>query len=310
MKDHAVVPRLLGGLVGLLGLAFVGRLVWTQRAELADTLVRIEVIWLVPALVLGIAGMSTIGWAWQGWVLRMGGRIALASALRAYFVGQLGKYVPGGVWAVVGRGEWARRAGVPRSSAYTSTMLSMGTAYVAGALVAALALLAQVGDPAGFAPGWLVLGVAALGPMGLLALHPGVMKWLAAAARRLSRGVVDVQAPSWGESAVMVARQLPAWLGIGGATWLLSVGLGADLDFLRVLLATCVSWVAGFLFLFVPGGIGIREAAFVGVLGQDPVVATVALAARLLFVVVDVTGAAGASLVASRIDARVPRGVG
>lgn len=300
MKDRAHVSRLVGGLVGLIGLAFVGRLVWTQRAELAETLGRAELAWLLPALVIGVLGLSTIGWSWQGLVLRMGGRIGLASALRAYFVGQLGKYVPGGIWAVVGRGEWARRSGVSGSSAYASTLLSMGTAYVAGALVAALAMLAQLDDAAGLARGWLVLGVVALAPIGLVALHPRLFAGLATVARRLSRGRVEVPVLPWGESAVIVARQLPAWVGIGGATWLLSVGLGADLGFMRVLLATCVSWVAGFLFVPVPGGIGIREAAFVGVLGQDPVVATVALAARLLFILVDVTGAACASLVASR----------
>lgn len=297
MITRAHVPRIVGGLVGLVGLGFVARLVWTQRDELIDTLGQAQPGLLVLALGAGVAGLSVIGWAWQGLVLRLGGRIGVVSALRGYFVGQLGKYVPGGVWAVVGRGEWARRDGVAGPVAYASTMLSMVTAYVAGSLMAGIALLGTSTGPASFGRQWLVAGVVALGPLGLLCLHPRILHTMAKHARRLSKRELALDVLPWGQSLIIVVRQLAAWLGIGTATWLVSVGLGADLPYGMVMLATCVSWVAGFLFLPVPGGIGIREAAFVAVLGQDPVVATVALAARLLFIVADVTGAGVATSV-------------
>lgn len=297
------VPRIVGGLVGLLGLAFVLRLVWTTRDELGATLAQAQPALLAVALVAGTAGMGVIGLAWRVLVDRLGDRIDLVPALRAYFVGQLGKYVPGGVWAVVGRGEWARREGVTGTVAYASTMLSMITTYLAASFMAGIALVLGGGLPTG-ASGWLVLGVVALGPLGLLALHPRIWDGLAGLARRVSRRELRLKVLPWPVSAGIVARQLGAWAGIGAATWLVAIGLGADLDPWRVLLATCVSWVAGFLFLPVPGGIGIREAAFVGVLGQDPVVATVALAARLLFVLVDLTGAGLSTLVVGR--ARIP----
>lgn len=299
MTARRRIPRIIGGLVGLLGLAFVVRLVWRFREDLVDTLSRAQPAWLLVALVVGVCGMSVIGLAWRRLVQQMGGDIDRASALRAYFVGQLGKYVPGGVWAVVGRGEWARREGVAGTVAYASTMLSMITAYVAASLVAGIALVVDGGALDGANP-WLVAGVVALGPLGLLGLHPRLLGWGADLARRVSHRELQLEVLPWPQALGVVARQLLAWIGIGGATWLVTVGLGADLSFVRVLLATCVSWVAGFLFLPVPGGIGIREAAFVGVLGQDPIVATVALAARLLFIVVDVTGAGSATLAASR----------
>lgn len=295
MSTPANIPRMIGGLVGLLGLGFVLRLAWSQRTSLAATLSESRPAWLLVALVVGLMGMSVIGVSWHVLVARMGGTMDTVSALRAYFVGQLGKYVPGGVWAVVGRGEWARRDGVPGAVAYASTMLSMITAYVAGALVAAAALLASGGIP-GSGSRWLVAAVIALGPLGLLGLHPAILARAVGMARRVSSRELRLDVLAWPESIGVVARQFLAWLGIGGATWVVSVALGADLGFWEVVLATCVSWVTGFLFLPVPGGIGIREAAFVGVLGQDPVVATVALAARLLFVVVDTTGAGVATI--------------
>jgi hypothetical protein len=52
-----------------------------------------------------------------------------------------------------------------------------------------------------------------------------------------------------------------------------------------------LSWVAGLAAVPVPAGAGIREATFVALAGLSVVAATVAMAGRLLFIVVDVLGA-------------------
>jgi uncharacterized membrane protein YbhN (UPF0104 family) len=63
---------------------------------------------------------------------------------------------------------------------------------------------------------------------------------------------------------------------------------------LAVAPAAILSWIVGFVSVPVPGGIGVREAAFVAVVGTIPtgVRATVAVAARLCFILVDTGGAA------------------
>ena len=62
---------------------------------------------------------------------------------------------------------------------------------------------------------------------------------------------------------------------------------------LEVGTAAVLSWVVGFVLVPVPGGVGVREAAFVAAAGSlDPgIAAAVALAARALFVLVDAAGA-------------------
>lgn len=287
---------LVGAAVGVLGLGFVGRVMWRQRDVVAETLARAEPAWLVAAVLVGVLGLSVIGWAWTSFVRALGSHIRLVPALHAYYLGQLGKYVPGGVWAVVGRGEWARRAGVPGAVAYSSTMLSMGTAYVAASVVAGSTLLVTGRIDT---VGWVGLGVVALGPLGILALHPRVVAAAAELVRRLGGREIRLDVPAWGESVGIVAWQTTAWIGIGTGTWLTGTGLGMDLPWTSLLVATCVSWTAGFLFLPAPGGIGIREAAFVAVLGGTPESAALALSARLVFVVADVVGAGATTVVAT-----------
>ena len=66
-----------------------------------------------------------------------------------FFVGQLGKYVPGGIWPIVGQAELAARDGVTRSTAYRSTALSMvATLLGAAAVAAAAGLVAPSGSRA------------------------------------------------------------------------------------------------------------------------------------------------------------------
>ena len=298
MSTRKRLSGLLGFGIGLVGLGFVVRLVIRERETLAELAADGNPVWFVAALVAGLAGMTGIGLTWGVIVRELDRPLPLPDTLRGYFVGQLGKYVPGGVWAVMGRGEWAIRSGVGRGAAYLSTLLSIVTTYLAASAVVAGALLV------GARPvdnGLVVLGVALLAPAGLVAMHPRLFSLgLGLVDRVRRRAASSISVPAWPTSVAFVGRQLPSWLLISAATWAVARGLGVDIGGTSLVLATCTSWVAGFLFLPTPGGIGIREAVFVAVLGGDGVVAGVALGARVVFVLVDAIGAGLSSAVAAR----------
>ena len=304
--------RLAGIAVGLAGLAFVVRLVLRERVALAALVRDVELAWLAAAVGAGLAGMAGIGLTWGAIVQRLDRRapgdrgqsegLTTARVLRGSFVGQLGKYVPGAVWGVVGRGAWARRDGVAPPAAYGSALLSMVTAYLAACAVAAACLPVVWGLRADLVPiagRWVAVGVGLLAPLGLIALHP---RWSAPLLRLFERRTgreIPLRLLPWRASAGFVARQVPSWLLVSAATWATARGLGVELGPGAVTLATCVSWVVGFLAVPVPGGLGVRETVFVALLQGDGAVATVALAARLVFVLVDATGAGGAWLLAA-----------
>jgi len=292
------VSSLLGGLIGLVGLGFVVRLMLRERDAIAQLAADGNPWWFLGALLAGLAAMTGIGLTWGVIVRDLDRPLPTTETLRSYFVGQLGKYVPGGVWAVMGRGEWATRAGVRRGPAYLSTLLSIVTTYLAASSMVAVAFILGA-RPLGSAP--LAVAVALLAPAGLLAMHPRLFAMALRLLARFRRATTaSLVPPSWSQSMGYVARQLPTWLLITVATWGVARGLGVDVDFPVLMLATCTSWVAGFLFLPTPGGIGIREAVFVAVLGGEGVMAGVALGARLVFVLVDAIGAGGTSAAATR----------
>jgi glycosyltransferase 2 family protein len=100
-----------------------------------------------------------------------------------------------------------------------------------------------------------------------------------------------------------------AWLGYGAALWLLARGLlpEAGLEPGLAVAVFTASYLAGFLALFAPGGLGVREALFILML-QRPLgigaATALAIASRLLLTITEF-GAAVPFLVLTRWRARV-----
>ena len=286
----------VGIVIAVLGFGFVVQRVIVNWDDVSDAMRDASGVWIVPAFVLAAAGMTVVALAWRHVLAALGARVAGRDAVRWYFPGELGKYVPGGIWPVVGRAELARRGGIRRGVAYASVALSLGALYLAAIAVVAAALpleLAATND----SPAPLV--VALLLPLGIVALHPRVLHTLHSWAQRVMRRDFEVDIPSWRTSLVLVARYLPAWALIGTATWCVARAFDAHAPFGRVFVAAVVSWVVGFLLVPVPGGVGVREAVFVAVAGLSVGIgAAVALVARLIFMAVDAGGALLAPVVA------------
>ena len=297
------IIRSLGVIIAVLGVLFVTRELVASWDDVRAAIAGASLPMLLAALVVGSGGMLIIGLGWRLWLAVLGARRPARDTLQWYYVGQLGKYVPGGIWPVIGRSEMARRGGVPPSVGYSSTVLSLGVTYLAAILTVAIALAA--GAAGGEGVPWRP--VLVLLPLGVLALNPRILAAVLRLARRVSRRALDIPVPRWGTSVWLLIWHVPAWLAIGTATWLVAVALDTSTpDFRNILFATVLSWVVGFLVVPAPGGIGVREAIFVAAatsMSSAGVAAAVAVVARVIFILVDVLSA-GASTAIVRARAR------
>jgi glycosyltransferase 2 family protein len=258
----------------------------------------LAVIWLMYALLI-------LGWRsmLSGWGQRLDGW----SAARIWVLSSLGKYIPGKVWAVAGMALLSQRAGVAAwaatGSAVVMQVLAIGTgAAVAGLAGARLLESAQPGTGA-----VLVLLVAgAIITVGLLLWPPFLRRLLRLAAPQ----AVGERQPTGRGIVVGIATNLIAWLGYGLALWLLGRGLlpASGLGIRLAIAVFTASYLAGFLALFAPGGIGVREGLFILML-QGPLgvgaATSLALASLLLLTVAEL-GAAVPFLVFRRRQVRVP----
>ena len=284
------LSALVGTAVAAVCIWFVLDRLASQWSEVRDDIADAEVGWLVAAVVCAGAAMTWIAACWRRAMAVLGAVPDRSRTIAWYFAGEIGKYVPGAVWPVLGRGELARRGGVPRHRAYPSVGLSLAALYLAAlgtaALLVPLDLAKQAESPA-------ALALLALLPLGLAVLHPRILTVGRDLLVRFTGRGADISIPPWRATVAVVACYLPAWLFIWAATWCVARSLIPDPPILRIGIATTLSWTAGFVAVPVPAGAGVREAVFVASSGLPAGLgATVAIGSRLAFLLVDVIGAA------------------
>jgi glycosyltransferase 2 family protein len=289
-KGWMALPTLAGLLIGGTCAFFVGRALVDQWSDVRADIASASPGWLVAAFVLAVAAMLWVAGAWADVLRALGYAADRRRTVAWFFVGEIGKYVPGGVWSVLGRGEIARRSGVPAAKAYPSVALSLASHYLAAlalcTVLVPLDIANQADDPA-------ALAFLLLLPVGLIMLHPRVLGPLKDLAGRYVKKARDVTVPPWPVTIGLVVRYVPAWMLATGATWCVARALMPDPSLLRIGIATTLAWTAGLLAIPVPAGGGVREAVFMAASGMAAgPAAAVAVGSRLIFTVVDVGGAA------------------
>lgn len=288
-RRRARISALIGTVLAGAAIWFVVRRLSRDWEAAEDAIRGASAGWLVLASVLAAAAVTAMAIPWRGVLELVGVRAPLGRVISWYFVGEIGKYLPGGVWPVLGRGELARRGGVPRARAYASVGLSLVLLYLTAMFVAVLFLPFSLGGSGVSA--WMAMLLAL--PVGLVLLHQRVLEWIRATMARLLRRDLDVTVPRWGDSLRLILAYTPSWLLVGVSTWAVARALDPAASLPRLVFAAVLSWIAGFLAVPVPAGAGVREAVIVATsgLGGGVAVAT-AVVARLLFCLVDGGGAA------------------
>ena len=116
MSDLTRSPWLRAALLVLAaGLAVYG--LASQWTQVQAALAKLDGWDVAGATVSAIAGLGAMMLAWRALLADLGSRLPLPAEIRVMFVGQLGKYVPGAVWAVAAQVELARDYAVPRRPA-------------------------------------------------------------------------------------------------------------------------------------------------------------------------------------------------
>lgn len=247
--------RRLARLAWLLVVAAALAYVLVERwEEVQPALAALSVVQLVGAGAAALVGIAATALLWRALLAGLGSRLRPADAARVFFVGQLGKYVPGSVWPLLVQIELGRDLAVPARASAAAVALFMWVHLVTGAAVAALALPA-----AGVVSGWWAL-VAVPAAVLLLPRPLGaVLAW----ALRLARRQPLPALPDGSAMLAAVAAALAAWAAYGLHVLVLADG---GLGLLHAVGAFAAAWCAGFVFIVAPAGAGVREAVFIALL--------------------------------------------
>ncbi|WP_029138221.1 lysylphosphatidylglycerol synthase domain-containing protein [Nakamurella lactea] len=300
--------KIVGFVIAIVAVGLCVRILVREWPTVSAALRHANLWLLLLALLLGGIGMWLLAVLWWRCLAVFGVRRGVAEVSSWYFAGELGKYLPGGIWTVVGRGELARRAGVSRSTAYATTLFSLALMCVGGGVACGLLVPFFALDGGRFGPELMLI---ALVPIGIVVVHPAVFGRLLALAKRVTKGRLDLTAPRWSAMLGLIALATPTWLAVGAASSVITAALGFEQQPARVAFAAVVAWIVGFLAVPVPAGAGIRELLFIVACGMAIGPATaVAGVARVFLIVVDAVGGIAGLLTVRWAGRRRPAEIG
>ncbi|TWT37553.1 hypothetical protein KOR34_25060 [Posidoniimonas corsicana] len=261
---------LLKVLVAAVVLLAVGRTLTAAARGLQDAPVR-------PAAGLAVASGAVyalaflpMGLYWRRVLQAWGQPSGLGPVVQAYYLGHLGKYVPGKALVVVLRTGSLRAAGGQTAAIAASVFVETLTLMALGGVLSGVLL--TIPRFAAGQPAWLVVVAFGLAAGSLLPICPPVMNRLIAfyEARRQDAPAAEPHRLSWGLFAAGWLAAAVTWCGLGASLWLAvrSCLPGFELSinhWLACLLAAALPVVAGFLSL-IPGGLLVRDGLMVALL--------------------------------------------
>ena len=251
------LERIAGGLV----VAFLAVYLARNWSEVTAHPWRIHWARMALATLCVLLAYSAFVLCWRRILGHLGGQLSPRDAHRVWYIGNLARYVPGKVLQLAGTAYLARAKGVSPVLTVSASLTSQLFVLAAGLVVAA-ATLPELAAAAGSGAVWPI-GFAVAALLLLFVLTPALDLAFRMALRVIGRGEYHQAVPA-GERIVLLAVNLAAWLVFGTGFWLF-VRAVAPLEgdtLVSMIGISAAGYVGGYLAVFVPGGLGVREGLY------------------------------------------------
>jgi hypothetical protein len=243
-------------------------------SAVSEDLRRIEPAQLALAALLCTVPPILTMLGWRVILADLGTPLHLAPAGGVFYVGQLGKYLPGSVWSVVAQAEMGARLHIPRRRSAVVALVSVGLAAICGLIVGLPALPMLFSRNESTPLGWTLVAVL---PLLAVVFWPRLLNWgIATGLRVLRRERLEHELSG---RAVLLASLafLTAWICSGLHVLVLAHAMASGDVAPGRLVVACISGfaLASSLAMFsvvLPAGLGVREGLLVLMLG--PIIST------------------------------------
>jgi len=201
-------------------------------------------------------------YGWKAIVRELGYKLSWSQSVRAVFYSSFAGFLPGGMWHAVSRVYLAEKEGVPKRITALSVFLESALVVFGAALVAPLSLLVWPDFP-------LWLGLTMLAALLLFILQPNLMfrvlNWLLI---RMKREPFEVNLKPLDMLRLLWPYTLN-WVLFGLMSLALVAALYPQLPVTQAPALAGVftaAWLVGYLAVFVPQGLIVREGIIIGFL--------------------------------------------
>jgi hypothetical protein len=236
---------------------FLARNLYQNWGEIATYDWKINYYWLSFSFGLMVVSSFLLGLGWNLILRALGGSLAHPKALKIFFLSELGKYIPGRIWSMVGRVYLCKQQGIPISKTSASVVIQPVIQNVSGVLVflLSLAFWSNTEWIGNFYPVFFLV------PAGLVLLHPAIVtKGLNFTLKKLKRNPVQLDL-KYRDMLQILLLWCGLWLLSGMVCYFLIIFL-YPLSLAHWLIVAgifSISGVVAFVSFLTPSGLGVME---------------------------------------------------
>jgi len=257
--------RIVQGVAGAIILVFLVRKILVDWKAVREQPIQWEIHWefIIASLIVTWAMYGVLIWGWRAVLHGWGERLRMAEAARIWTISSLGKYIPGKVWSIAGMAIMSQERGVSGAAATGSAVIMQLISLAAGAMIALALTGTELLDR--LVGGYGSIAAIASAAASLLAAVTLTSPSLTRRIGFLIRRPDAVRPVDPNALAGALFANLAAWGGYGIALQLLALGTQHDvnLSWSSATGAFAASSIIGYLILFLPAGLGVREGVMI-----------------------------------------------
>lgn len=310
MSQNSSAKKLLFTLIKIVLVVVVLYFVYRQLAknidEVKDYEWQINWLFLTLSIITHLVTFLLFSKVWCWIIDAFGYRVRLADAFKISYISNLGRYVPGKIWPVMGMTYLAKKLGIGEEKAITSWIIAqiftLPAAFCVG-LVSFLVvpeMFADLIEKFSGAAIYLVIASAFLISLFLIFIPNRFFALFNKFLKLIKRPPIQFK--------MSIATALRIYLGYficwtlyGVAFWMLLVAITSNftIPLIPSIGAFVIAYQIGYLAFFAPGGLGVRELVLISVTAPflGPISAGVAVAARVWNLVVEICAFVTASMI-------------
>lgn len=256
-----------GRLLALLGTVFIAASLWflgrsllsgVEEAGGIGNLLQFNIpLFILSTLMLAVH-LGIAGYTWEMVTRMSGGRLGFVRGFAIHYLSQVGKYIPGKVWAAMGKFSLSRNAGL--TNAQTSQGLILETVFIVlGCLMTAIPLMPYVASEAGLGAAGGTAAAIGLSLVLLASVHPFFFGKLTDLAAKVMKTETSLKKCTFSEMLTLLPVYLGLFVFLGAAFWVMALAFGLRMPFFPGILVYPAAMGIGYLAIFAPGGLGARE---------------------------------------------------
>lgn len=272
-------------------LYFLWRQFYSNWAQVKDYEWNLNWAYLSVSILLVIFFYLTAHLRWRLILKYLGYTISIYSSLKYWIFAEVGRYVPGKIWFVLGRAYGGKKEGIRQSAILLSTVLELAVLTITSLIIFIIGIAAFMSDiELNWPVSILLLAVAVI--CGMIAIYPPLFSRIFNfALKKLKRETFEMSIP-YSKMILLLGILMLMWIVHGSAFFFLSKAIyPVSWSLYPLFLAVfAISWFAGFVAFLTPGGLGIRELAITFILANyvpASIAVIMAIAFRLLLIIAE-----------------------